>query len=298
MAKGISLHVGLNSVDPAHYQGWSGPLNACEADAEDMERICSGQGFQTQRILTSAATRKAVTDAISNAAAQLASGDIFLISYSGHGGQLPDLNGEEDDSLDETWCLYDGELLDDELYTLWAKFAAGVRIVVFSDSCHSGSVIRVALRAGIASPAGYASAAPAPAAGPSFRIMPPDAQLRTYVANRTMYDALLRKPAPPPRPKATVILVSGCQDNQLSMDGPFNGAFTGALISTWRGGAFKGSYSALTKEIRRKLPSTQSPNYMVVGRANPAFEKEPAFTVTPRRRGSAGPKAGSRSTAA
>ena len=33
--KGVSLHVGLNKVDPQHYAGWSGPLNACEADAED-----------------------------------------------------------------------------------------------------------------------------------------------------------------------------------------------------------------------------------------------------------------------
>ena len=32
-ATGLSLHVGLNAVDPAHYAGWSGPLNACEADA-------------------------------------------------------------------------------------------------------------------------------------------------------------------------------------------------------------------------------------------------------------------------
>lgn len=36
MAKGISLHIGLNSVDPVHYQGWDGKLAACEFDAKDM----------------------------------------------------------------------------------------------------------------------------------------------------------------------------------------------------------------------------------------------------------------------
>jgi len=36
MAKGIALHIGLNSVDPHKYEGWSGPLSACEADANDM----------------------------------------------------------------------------------------------------------------------------------------------------------------------------------------------------------------------------------------------------------------------
>ncbi len=37
MAKGVSVHIGVNEVDPAHYGGWSGKLNACEADAENYE---------------------------------------------------------------------------------------------------------------------------------------------------------------------------------------------------------------------------------------------------------------------
>jgi hypothetical protein len=36
MAQGISVHVGLNKVDPKQYEGWDGQLNACEADAKDM----------------------------------------------------------------------------------------------------------------------------------------------------------------------------------------------------------------------------------------------------------------------
>ena len=49
---------------------------------------------------------------------------------------------ENEDGYDETWVLYDRQLVDDELYTLWSKFAPGVRIVVLSDSCHSGTAIR------------------------------------------------------------------------------------------------------------------------------------------------------------
>ena len=33
-ARGISLHIGLNAVDPAQYEGWDGALTACEFDAE------------------------------------------------------------------------------------------------------------------------------------------------------------------------------------------------------------------------------------------------------------------------
>ena len=30
MSKGISLHIGLNRVDPTAYDGWDGALAACE----------------------------------------------------------------------------------------------------------------------------------------------------------------------------------------------------------------------------------------------------------------------------
>jgi hypothetical protein len=38
--------------------------------------------------------------------------------------------------------LYDRQLIDNELYALWARFRPGVRICVISDSCHSGTVTR------------------------------------------------------------------------------------------------------------------------------------------------------------
>ena len=144
MAFGFALTIGLNSVNPKHYEGWSGELNACEADAQDMAGIAKSQGFKVTTLLTKTATRARVMGQIKNAARRLKSGDIFMLSYSGHGGQLPDINDDEPDAQDETWCLYNGELVDDELYALWGKFALGVRILVFSDSCHSGTVVKLA----------------------------------------------------------------------------------------------------------------------------------------------------------
>ena len=46
MAQGISVHIGLNRVDPAQYEGWDGQLAACEADAKDMEALAKAQGFK------------------------------------------------------------------------------------------------------------------------------------------------------------------------------------------------------------------------------------------------------------
>ena len=38
-SKGLSLHIGINEVSVAHYAGWTGPLAACEFDANDMAAI-------------------------------------------------------------------------------------------------------------------------------------------------------------------------------------------------------------------------------------------------------------------
>lgn len=115
MPTGVALIIGLNSVDPKHYSGWSGELNACEADAEDMTSVGKSQGFKVTTLLTKNATRERVIERIRAASSTLKSGDIFMLSYSGHGGQLPDRNEDEADAMDETWCLYDGELVDDEM---------------------------------------------------------------------------------------------------------------------------------------------------------------------------------------
>lgn len=112
----------------------------------------------------------------------------------------------------------------------------------------------------------------------TYRAMPNELATRTYYKNRDFYDKLLARPAPP-TPLCSLILISGCQDNQLSMDGPFNGAFTGALMQTWRDGAFRGSYNALARAIRAKLPPTQSPNYLRLGAANLAFEDGQALSL-------------------
>lgn len=279
MPKAHSIHIGLNSVDPAAYDGWSGPLNACEADARSMTTLCARAGFATRTLLTAAATRAAVIQAIRDQAASMTAGDILVLSYSGHGGQLPDLNGDEDDSLDETWCLFDGQLLDDELHGLWSEFPVGARIVVFSDSCHSGTVIKALLTSGRL--AREIPWSPGVGLDPDRtpRAMPPSICQRAYLTNQAFYDDLLARSAPPPAPACSVVLVSGCQDNQLSYDGAFNGAFTGSLLAVWANGAFRGSYRDLTVRTRARLAPTQSPNYLAIGAANPGFVDGQALAI-------------------
>jgi metacaspase-1 len=279
MVKGISLHIGLNEVDPKHYDGWKGKLVACEADAKSMQAIAKSAGYETHILLTAAATRESVQSAIREAAARLTSGDIFLISYSGHGGQVPDLNGDEPDDADETWCLYDGEHLDDESFDLWKRFAAGVRVLIFSDSCHSGTVSR-ARRDELSIEAVAAELRTFGIDEPRFRIMPPETAMATYMANKDFYDAIgTSVPPKEGEPAATVRLISGCQDDQTSADGPFNGLFTSMLLKVWSNGAFKGDYAKFHADIVGRMPKCQRPNHSVIGPAAPAFDGEKPFTI-------------------
>lgn len=268
MSKGISLHIGLNSVDPDHYEGWDGALNACEFDAKDMQAIAKKQKFgSSQLLLTKNGTSAAVTAAISAAAKRLSSGDIFFLTYSGHGGQVRDTNQDEPDRRDETWVLFDRQLVDDELYGLYAKFKAGVRVLVLSDSCHSGSVTR--------------AVPPMLGGGPRQKFMPHSVGDRVYRAHKKQYDAIQakNKAAENVKPKATVLLISGCQDNQVSLDGSRNGLFTQMLKKVWNGGKFQSGHRRFRDTIVAQMPSTQTPNYFVVGAANPTFENQKPLTV-------------------
>lgn len=274
MAKGISLHLGLNKVNPKHYGGWDGALAACEFDAKDMRALAKSRGFQPTVLLTKQATAKKVTAAIEKAAGKLEPGDIFFLTYSGHGGQMPDVNGDENDKTDETWVLYDRELVDDELYALWGKFQRGVRIIVLSDSCHSGTATRDAdYRIMLARDPKMRNR--------KFRAMPKEYEAKTYKLHKKQYDKIQKQHAAGERVAvgASILLISGCQDNQLSADGDRNGLFTETLRKIWDGGKFKGNYTTFHRAIQGRMPSLQSPNFFRTGASDVRFEHQGPFTI-------------------
>jgi len=287
MPKGFSLHIGLNEVDPSHYAGWSGELVACEADAEDMQQIARTGRYESKLLKTSQASRDAVKSAIADAAAGLKSGDVFFLTYSGHGGQIPDINGDEPDRLDETWVLHDGQLIDDELHELWHKFEKGVRVLVLSDSCHSGSVTKqIANAAALRGMKDELALSYQGIEEPKRRFMPAKVAQQVFRTNRAFYEAISKAlPEREPlneekdQPEASVLLLSGCQDSQYSADGPFNGLFTGTLLQVWNQGTFEGGYRRFHESIVSRMPPTQTPQLTFVGEPDGKFLREKPFTI-------------------
>jgi len=72
--------------------------------------------------------------------------DSLFFHYSGHGGQTPDLDGDEDDGFDEVIFPMDhqqkGHIVDDLLHDLMVKpLPPGCRLTAIFDSCHSGTAL-------------------------------------------------------------------------------------------------------------------------------------------------------------
>ena len=265
MAKGISLHVGLNRVDPKAYDGWDGKLECCHSDAKDMQALAKRNKFETELLLDKEATVENIHKRFSLAAQKLRPNDIFLFTYSGHGTQVPDLNDDEIDGQDEAWVLFDGLLLDDMIGRLSDQFRDNVRVLIISDSCHSGTICR--------SP-NEPQAANNSLTGIRFV---PFSRFSPKIIDREIYHHRGRLS----KEGASVISLSACQDNQFAYESNGNGLFTAALKQVVFGDDFKGSYYQLLKSIAKKMPANQSPKYRFGGPEHDTFSSEQVFTINP-----------------
>jgi hypothetical protein len=279
-SRGISLHIGVNHCHNKHYgKKWCSFLASCENDADTMQAIARTQGFETSQLKTVGATREAVIAAITSAAEELNAGDIFLVSYSGHGGQVKDVNDDEEDGRDDTWCLFNGQLLDDELDVLFSGFAQGVRVLVLSDSCHSGTMLK---SGGEAQVQGEEQSE----VEEEFvyaRAMPRDAARATLAENRPMYDKIQNElPNPKPPITASLRLLSGCQEDELSYGSIETGRFTEAVKNVFADGDFEGDYSEfhqLVVEAVSKRKNPQTPGHAQRGETNPDFDRQSPFKI-------------------
>lgn len=267
-----ALHIGLNAVDPTSYEGWNGELMACEADAAVYRQFAEQAAFQNiNTLLTKQATSKNVLKHLADAAKKLKSGDIMLLTYSGHGGSIIDVNKDEPDGFDETWCLYDRQLIDDELFECFSQFKAGVRILIFSDSCHSGTVAKATM------------AAPSEKTDPNTymrsRMAPMSVLIRTYNKHKSKYDQIQKeKMAGVEDIKAYVVQFGACQDNEEAMEIWGNGMFT-AKVKKVMEGQVK-TYNDLFAAIKKGFTVQQHPNLYQYGNKSFDFMKQAPFSIT------------------
>jgi hypothetical protein len=316
-ADALMLSIGVGRVDPAHYGTNVATLTGPEHDAIDARSFIANWPTNQPKksfglLLNEKATRTNVIGILDDVATRLNSNDLFVVYFSGHGGEIPDPHADATNGMDQTWCLFDGELLDKELYAEWAKFPAGVRIVLISDSCHSAGISKLAfdaadqivnaINADVLDDAKFnvggdvrSSIRAAENSRLEFQdtehcnvksLAPQDALL-VYSKNRDFYRELLANLQFTNAPIQTKVLsISACGDNQFAADaGVFrNSIFTRALLSCWKGGAYKGSYVLFVKSVRT-LASAMNSDQTVAARMidtnDPAFWHQRPFTFLP-----------------
>jgi hypothetical protein len=291
MAKGYALCIGLNSVSTVHYDGWDGALSVCEKDAKDMKKLAEKMKFTTDILLTKSATAQNVLDKIDAAARSLKAGDIFFLYYSGHGGnEIPDINkdeieelADEVDGYDETWCLYDRQLIDDILYQRWFKFKSGVRILVISDSCFSGDIVKLVGGKRVKSKLN----------AKAIKKMPEQVGHRVYEKNKKKYkqfnkaETPLRKSKtkalPPSALKASLRQISSSSEYQPSYadtnEFPNNSFFTAVFKTVIKNGKYKGNYNQFVKKLKQQMPYDQQPNHQMLGKPMVKFDNQSPLAI-------------------
>lgn len=248
-----ALCIGIND-----YPGSGSDLSGCVNDANDWKTALEKRGFSVDVLLDAQATKQNMSEQIRVLVKEARPRDVVVITYSGHGSWIPDLDSDEPDARDEVLCPYDiGQnrpLTDDEIYSIFAERDRGVRIVLISDSCHSGSVIRMA-------------PPPAEATGAQVRFLPPQSFLPAD-ALKVAATRATRRPLGIQRSFGGV-LISGCQDTEYSYDASFNnrpnGAFTYFALKTLQSLRPGATYKDWYRSIRESLPSRvhpQTPNLL------------------------------------
>ncbi|PLN81283.1 caspase domain-domain-containing protein [Aspergillus taichungensis] len=200
--------------------------------------------------------------------------DSLFFHYSGHGGQTPDLDGDEDDGYDEVIYPVDfrqaGHIVDDEMHRIMVKsLQPGVRLTAIFDSCHSGSALDlpyiystqgVLKEPNLAKEAGQGllGVVSAYARGDMGSMM---STAMGFIKKATKGDEVYERNKATKTSPADVIMWSGSRDDQTSQDARIAGQATGAMswafISALRKNPQQ-SYVQLLNSIRDELSSKYS----------------------------------------
>lgn len=244
-----ALCVGINN-----YPGTDNDLQGCVNDCNDWQLEFERRNFdEIVKLTDKQATKAEVVSHLRAAVDATEKGDLFVFTYSGHGTWVPDEDGDEPDGKDEALCPWDigttgAVITDDELYEIFSLRHRAARIVVLSDSCHSGSVTR------------FAPPIPGWTGHRKIRFLSPFAFKSTWTEAALMRAAI---PVFHRHSKASSLLLAGCQDTEYSYDCVFNnrpnGAFTYAALMALKKLPADTTYKDWYAAIRKILPSQSAP---------------------------------------
>ncbi|KAJ5172104.1 hypothetical protein N7492_004697 [Penicillium capsulatum] len=273
-----ALLIGIN------YFGQKGQLRGCINDVKNMSTYLNqnfGYAREDMVLLTddqqnpmSQPTKANILRAMHWLVKDAQPNDSLFFHYSGHGGQTPDLDGDEDDGYDEVIYPVDfrvaGHIVDDEMHRIMVQsLRPGVRLTAIFDSCHSGSALDlpyvystsgVLKEPNLAKEAGQGllGVVSAYARGDMGGMM---STAMGFLKKATKGDEVYERNKQTKTSPADVIMWSGSKDDQTSQDAQIAGQATGAMSWAFIAALRKNpqqSYVQLLNSIRDELASKYS----------------------------------------
>ena len=182
-------------------------------------------------------------------------GGTLLITFNGHGGQMPPQAPNA-----QTWCAWDRQIQDKELLAILAKINPNVRVIIVSDSCYSGGMLAEGL------PLAWISA--------EFRApllaIPKEVQERLWKRDQHMYMRIFNKAQQELERHpltGSLVLIAAAGPNDRAYHSGANGlsVFTGAVSKTLtRDHTLQQFFDAAFAETQKDQP-LQTPVLRIVG---------------------------------
>lgn len=205
----VAIIVALTQVDYRAYSGWDGRCTGSNTDLNRMVKSCKEYGIK--RVVTlynEQATAYAVIRQILLAskalelAAKNGKNPLLLFYFSGHGGAVYDFFRTEKDSMDQTLCLWNGQILDNLFWDALLEVPKGVIVLHITDTCNSGT---------------------------NFKSIPPEVS----ISSSDIVFRARHRYGKPDNLSCDFIHFGGCDDNETSKGNvTYGGMFTYTLFET------------------------------------------------------------------
>lgn len=213
----MALCIGIDNYPAVEHQ-----LGGCVNDAQTWARTLARLGFETRLLVDAEANRAAIERELGRLVDESRPGDVIVLQYAGHGTQVTDLDGDEDDGRDEALCPVDfasGALyIDDDLAEVLARIPDGVAMTCFMDCCHSGTNTRFA--------AGLSPQEASRPPGTRARYIKPSAALNEAHKSFRALRGGSRSVAKATRARMREVKFSACLDHEVALESSGSGEFT------------------------------------------------------------------------
>lgn len=253
----FALVIGIDDYINGEPDG-RGDLGGCVNDANSIEQMLIERGFTKDKItklLNNQATREGILNALDKLVDDVSKNPdaIVVISYAGHGDQVTDQNGDEEDGLDETIVPADvamngqgdktiADITDDEIEERFTKLAKSTRNITFIfDSCHSGTPSR-----NVNAPPKGSRVRRLPATDERQRLRKPSTSKRGNVADSDI--GFLDR-------SKSYVAISGCRSDQESgetLTEPAHGVMTSSLLAALADAPKNATYRQIYEDLRSR----------------------------------------------